>query len=311
MIRYGEFFAGVGGFRLGLNPKKFECVFANEIDPWCEKTYNLNFSSPKLTRGDISELSIESLPPMDLIVGGFPCQAFSIAGKREGFSDPRGQIFFSLVRIIEAKKPSMIVLENVKNILFHDTGKSFQLVCQSLTDIGYHLKHAILDTGVHSNLPQHRERCFMVGSRDPNVILNWKFPSPIHRTTQVVDYLDSTAPEKYHYTPRISCFPLLKQEIISEDIVYQYRRTHVRANKSGVCPTLTANMGTGGHNVPIIIQTGKIRKLTPRECFRLQGFPEDYQLSNIADSHLYCQAGNAVSIPIISALGSEIESVWT
>lgn len=302
-----DLFAGVGGIRLGFENAGFKTVFANDFEPQCKDTYDLNFKDSKLIVEDIRKIGIEDLPKFDFLLGGFPCQAFSIAGYRHGFKDKkdRGNLFFDIARIIEARKPEGFLLENVKNLKSHDSGKTFEVIEKTLEDLGYFVKSKVLNTMEYGNVPQNRERIYIVGFKNKNYFDKFEFPKPVKLTKKVTDLLEKKVPEKYYYNGK-PLYERLKNDVKEEGKVYQWRRQYVRENKSGVCPTLTANMGTGGHNVPIIKDKKGIRKLTPLECFRIQGFPKDYTLPILADSALYKQAGNSVSVPVIEAVAKQM-----
>lgn len=302
-----DLFAGVGGIRMGFEKAGFETVFANDFDEQCKNTYDLNFPISKLVVEDVRKIGIDDLPKFDFLLGGFPCQAFSIAGYRQGFNDEkgRGNLFFDIARIIDARKPEGFLLENVKNLKSHDGGKTFRIIEQTLKDLGYHIQVKVLNTMEYGNVPQNRERIYIVGFRNEDYAKKFSFPEPVKLTRKVFDLLDKNVPEKYYYNGK-PLFEKLKNFIKEEGKVYQWRRQYVRENKSGVCPTLTANMGMGGHNVPIIKDKKGIRKLTPLECFRIQGFPKNFTLPSIADSALYKQAGNSVSVPVIEAVAKQM-----
>lgn len=302
-----DLFAGVGGIRLGFENAGFKTVFANDFEPQCKDTYDLNFKDSKLIVEDIRKIGIDDLPKFDFLLGGFPCQAFSIAGYRHGFKDKkdRGNLFFDIARIIEARKPEGFLLENVKNLKSHDSGKTFEVIEKTLEDLGYFVKSKVLNTMEYGNVPQNRERIYIVGFKNKNYFDKFEFPKPVKLKKKVTDLLEKNAPEKYYYNGK-PLYDRLKNDVKEEGKVYQWRRQYVRENKSGVCPTLTANMGTGGHNVPIIKDKKGIRKLTPLECFRIQGFPKDYILPTLADSALYKQAGNSVSVPVIEAVAKQM-----
>lgn len=302
-----DLFAGVGGIRLGFENAGFKTVFANDFEPQCKDTYDLNFKDSKLIVEDIRKIGIEDLPKFDFLLGGFPCQAFSIAGYRHGFKDKkeRGNLFFDIARIIEARKPEGFLLENVKNLKSHDSGKTFEVIEKTLEGLGYYVKSKVLNTMEYGNVPQNRERIYIVGFKNKNYFDKFEFPKPTKLTKKVTDLLEKNVPEKYYYNGK-PLYERLKNDVKEEGKVYQWRRQYVRENKSGVCPTLTANMGTGGHNVPIIKDKKGIRKLTPLECFRIQGFPKDYILPTLADSALYKQAGNSVSVPVIEAVAKQM-----
>lgn len=301
-----DLFAGVGGIRLGFEKAGFKTVFANDFEENCKHTYDLNFKDSKLIVEDIRKIGIDDLPKFDFLLGGFPCQAFSIAGYRQGFKDEkdRGNLFFDVARIIEAKKPEGFLLENVKNLKSHDNGNTFKVIEETLKNLGYHVKAKVLNSMEYGNIPQNRERIYIVGFKNKHYHDKFEFPDPIKLTVKITDVLEKDVPEKYYYNDK-PLFAKLKGSVKEEGKVYQWRRQYVRENKKGVCPTLTANMGMGGHNVPIIKDKKGIRKLTPLECFRIQGF-KDYKLPKISDSALYKQAGNSVSVPVIEAVANQM-----
>lgn len=305
-----DLFAGVGGIRIGFEKVGFKTVFANDFEPKCKLTYDLNFKDSKLVVEDITKLSTNDIPDCDFVLGGFPCQAFSIAGYRHGFDDVkgRGNLFFDVARIIEAKKPEGFLLENVKNLKSHDGGNTFKVIEKTLIDLGYTIKHKVLNSMEYGNVPQNRERIYIVGFKDPKKTEAFEFPTPIKLTNNISDVLEKEVDEKYYYNGK-PLYEKLKNDVNEINAVYQWRRQYVRKNKKGVCPTLTANMGMGGHNVPIIFDGKGIRKLTPRECFRIQGFPDTYELPNIADSALYKQAGNSVSMPVLARIAEQMMKV--
>lgn len=302
-----DLFAGVGGIRLGFEKAGFKTVFANDFEAKCKDTYDLNFKDSKLIVEDIRKIGIDDLPKFDFLLGGFPCQAFSIAGYRQGFKDEkdRGNLFFDVARIIEAKKPEGFLLENVKNLKSHDGGNTFKIIEETLIKLGYHVKYKVLNSMEFGNIPQNRERIYIVGFRNEGYRNKFEFPDPVKLTVKITDILERNVPEKYYYNGK-PLFDKLKGSVTEEGKVYQWRRQYVRENKKGVCPTLTANMGTGGHNVPIIKDKKGIRKLTPLECARIQGFPKDYILPKLADSALYKQFGNSVSVPVIEAVAKQM-----
>lgn len=308
-----DLFAGVGGIRLGFEKAGFSTVFANDFDEPCSKTYNLNFPTSKLVLEDITKIKASDLPEFDFLLGGFPCQAFSIAGYRHGFKDQkdRGNLFFDIARIIKSRKPEGFLLENVKNLQSHDGGNTFKVIEKTLTDLGYHVKAKVLNSMEYGNIPQNRERIYILGFRDKSKADAFSFPDRIPLKVKVTDLLDKDVDPKYYYDGK-PLFERLKDDVTEKGQVYQWRRKYVRQNKKGVCPTLTANMGMGGHNVPIIFDGKGIRKLTPRECFRLQGFPDNYKLpGGVADSTLYKQAGNSVTVPVLERIAKNINKVYS
>ena len=306
-----DLFAGVGGIRLGFERAGFKTIFANDFDKTCKETYDLNFSEPKLNTEDINKLDINSIPKFDILLGGFPCQAFSIAGYRKGFNDEtRGNLFFKIAEILEARKPEAFLLENVKNLKGHDKGNTFKVIKETLEKIGYHIKFKVLSSMEYGNIPQNRERIFIVGFLDKGKAEAFEFPNKIPLTKNFREFTSDAAEDKYYYNDK-PLFERIKNDVNSENVVYQWRRKYVRANQKGVVPTLTANMGLGGHNVPIIKNHKGIRKLTPKECFMLQGFPKTFKLPALADNKLYHQAGNSVVVPVIERIAEQMRKVLT
>ncbi|WP_340641709.1 DNA cytosine methyltransferase [Lactococcus lactis] len=312
-----SFFGGVGGIDLGFEQtKKFSSVFINEFDKNAQETIALNFPNVKLDRRDIHVVDTENDSNIDshnldtdLIVGGFPCQAFSVAGYRKGFDDERGDLFFELYRIILKHKPRAIFIENVKNLVTHDHGNTFRVIREALTLAGYYIKWKVLNGKDYGNIPQNRERIYVVGFSEKRAFEAFKFPEPVELTKKLSEVIDfeGLKEDKYYYKKgKQPFYDKLEAEITSKEMIYQWRRQYVRSNKNGVVPTLTANMGTGGHNVPLILSEFGIRKLTPRETFNVQGFPKDFKLPDISNAQLYKQAGNSVVVPVIKRIAENI-----
>lgn len=312
------FFSGVGGIELGFEQtNKFRVVYANEFDKYARETYSLNYPDTKLDARDIHIVPADEVVDqdgndnIDIVVGGFPCQAFSIAGYRKGFEDDRGDLFFELLRIIEAKKPKAIFVENVKNMVSHDHGNTFKVIREALTENNYFIKWKVLNGKDYGNIPQNRERIYIVGFDNKETYDLFEFPEEIELTTSLRDIIDfgDKKDELYYYREgKQRFFDELKLKMTSQDTVYQWRRQYVRENKNGVVPTLTANMGTGGHNVPLILtDSGEIRKLTPKETFNVQGYPKSFKIpENVSNGQLYKQAGNSVVVPVIKRIATNI-----
>lgn len=308
-----DLFAGIGGFRIAAQNLGGKCVFSSEFDLNAQKTYEYNFG--EVPHGDITLKETKDAIPdnFDCLFGGFPCQPFSIAGYRKGFNDTRGTLFYDIAEILKNKKPRAVFLENVKNLTTHDDGKTFDVIKATLEELGYVVYHKVMNAMEYSNVPQNRERIFIV-CFDPDRVKNYKefkFPEKIKLVKTVHDCIDSTTNNpKLIYTQKMSHYDDLVRDITDENSIYQWRRQYVRKNQSHVCPTLTANMGTGGHNVPLIIRNGIIRKLSPKECINFQGFPEGYTFPDtIPMSAMYKQAGNSVVVPLIQAVCAEMIKV--
>lgn len=357
-------FAGVGGICLGFQnakteDKEYNLIFANEIDEYACETYRTNFKH-SLIEGDINKLLKPEIcendeekkyyesqrhilfdNKIDVLNGGFPCQAFSIAGEQKGFADERGNLFLSIIELINqmdkySSKPRILFLENVKNLLAHDKGRTYKVIKAKLEECGYTIKEKVLNTMDYTNLPQNRERIYIIGFLNKSDAEKFKFYDNVEqnkvnktakdREKDVKNIFDKNITfennKNYYYTKekypnyfREDDGINLSKEITEKNQFYQCRRgMYVRKNKSNVCPTLTANMGTGGHNVPLILTDDGIRKLTPSETFKLQGFPVGngyilptvYKGKKYGDAHLYKQAGNAVSVDMITMIATEI-----
>lgn len=314
MLKCASFFAGVGGIDLGFEKTGyFEVVYANEIDEYPVKTYEKN-SKLKVDCRDIHEVKSRDIPDFDVMLAGFPCQAFSVAGYRKGFEDEkgRGTLFFELVRIFKEKKPQIVFLENVKNLVGHDNGNTFAVILEELKKEGYHVKYAVLNAMEYGNIPQNRERIYIVAFKDKEVYKNFEFPLPVSLKKKLTDIIDfeNKLDDKYYYTEgkyKGDIYEKLVEAMDDEKAIYQWRRKYVRKNKSGVVPTLTANQGEGGHNVCLIKTKHGIRKMTPHECFYAQGFPKTFKLpSDMSDGRLYKQAGNSVCVSVINRIAEQV-----
>ncbi len=326
----GGLFSGVGGIELAFEKAGCDIIWANELDHNACKTFKLNHRKTQLIEKDIRNVNASSLKYVDIIVAGFPCQPFSLAGHRKGFKDERGQLFFDFVRLLKDIKPQALLLENVKTLATHDNGNTFNTIKNKIAEAGYSFIPFILKASDYTNIPQGRERIYIVGFRGEsdfyysapilenkqenfsNKELSKKFRIPRkmnNRSNKVKEFLetDTVLENDLYDNADNSIHKKVIEAVCKDDTVYQYRRHFVRENKSGVCPTLTANMGSGGHNVPIIMDGEFPRRLTPKECFNLQGFPKNFKLPvNIARGQLYKQAGNSVVVPLITKIAKEI-----
>ncbi|OCA86021.1 DNA (cytosine-5-)-methyltransferase [Bacillus sp. FJAT-27225] len=346
MPTVASLFAGIGGIDKGFEQAGAHIVWANEIDRNACITYRANFNHT-LREADIRSLdpNEEDIPHnLDILTAGWPCVAFSVAGNRHGMKykcnncghqhsvsydeyingavcpecggltqaiDPRGTLFFDVVRFIRALEPRAIFLENVKNLKGHDNGNTFRVIEQMLRESGYHIDSKVMNTMEYGNIPQNRERIFIVGFKEEEAFNKFVWPEKIELTKSIDDILDRDEKQdpSFYYEPTSQYYKMIIDEMKRNDTVYQLRRVYIRENQSNVCPTLTANMGTGGHNVPLIIDEWGYRKLTPKEALRFQGFPvdSDYIIpEGMAKSHLYKQAGNAVSVPVIKRIAENL-----
>jgi DNA (cytosine-5)-methyltransferase 1 len=301
-----DLFAGTGAFTLAFQlTNAVNVVFGNDMVEHSKNIYDNNFNH-KLTLKDLNEVKNEDIPSHDILTGGFPCQPFSIAGLQEGFKDERSNVFWKILSIINTHRPKCVILENVKNLLSHDDNKTFNTIKNNIEQRGYNICYKVLNTADITGIPHHRERIYIVCIKSKNVFDKFNLDFPKINKKKISEFLEHDIPEKYYYTDKSSTWEVVKESVVKKDTIYQYRRVYVRENKSGECPTLTANMGSGGHNVPLVLDEKGIRKLTPRECFNFQGFPSSYKLPSLSDSNLYKLAGNAVSVPVVKLIANRI-----
>lgn len=310
-MRVASMFSGIGGIDLGFQQAGFDIVWANEFDKDAATTYRNNFGDQYLVEADIRSIDTSSIPDFDVLVAGFPCQPFSIMGFRKGFNDPRGNLFFEIARVAEAKRPKVIFLENVANLLEHDDGKSFLTVYNALVPIGYSFRYQVMDALEYANVPQHRTRIFIVAFLDEEKCERFRFPEKIDRTVQLNDILDrSKHHDKLYYYDQSSIYYDDLQRIVKDKkALYKIYDSGVSPKAHYICPTLTANMGTYPDRVPVILDDYGIRKITPYECLALQGFPSTFRFANIPMNSAYKQCGNSVVVPVIRRIAEEIKKV--
>lgn len=315
--KIASLFAGIGGIDYAFEQAGADSIWANEIDQYCALTFRANHKDTPLIVDDICNINGQDIPKIDILTGGFPCQPFSIAGYRKGFEDDRGNMFHQIMRIVDEmeennNKPRIIFLENVKNLKTHDSGNTFNVIKEELEKRNYYVTDKILNTCEYGNTPQNRERIFIIAFLNESDANHFDWQNiPKVRLTNTINKVvnwDADVDKKYLYEEDKKCYRLLKENINDKGTIYQYRRVYVRANKAGVCPTLTANMGMGGHNVPLILDNkNRIRKLLPKECLLLQGFPKSMIIpKELCDSRVYKQAGNAVSVPVVKRVAEQI-----
>jgi DNA (cytosine-5)-methyltransferase 1 len=317
--KFIDLFAGIGGFRIALESFGANCVFSSEWDKYAQKVYEKNFG--ELPSGDITQISEMDIPDHDILCGGFPCQPFSISGKQKGFEDTRGTLFFDIARIIEYHRPQVLFLENVRNFSTHDEGKTLRIVESTLHDLGYSIFYKVLNAS-NFGLPQNRERIYIVGFRSDLEIDNFKFPKETNIPIKIKDIiLSDDETEKYRIV-RDDVY--LKSNVrISRDIFGNYPLEPIRIgsiNKGGQgeriyhelghAITLSAYGGGIGAKTGVYVINDKIRKLAPRECARLQGYPDSFMIDS-SDNQAYKQFGNSVPINVLKAILKEIQIVLT
>ncbi|BAQ60363.1 DNA-cytosine methyltransferase [Geminocystis sp. NIES-3708] len=304
-LKFIDLFAGIGGFRLAFQSLGCECIFASEWDKFSQQTYYDNFGH--IPAGDIQKILSKDIPDHDILTGGFPCQPFSIAGvsKHNSLGNPhgfnhstQGTLFFEIVRILRDKSPQAFLLENVKNLLSHDKGKTFRTIEKTLTqELGYYLYYQVIDSSLL--LPQHRKRIFLVGFKQP---IKFTFPQINPVEINIEDILESNIDNKYTLS----------------DHLWQYLQNYAQKHKEkgngfgfglvdlkGKTRTLSARYYKDGSEILIPQINKNPRRLTPRECARLQGFPDDFKI-NVSDTRAYKQFGNSVAVPIVKEIAKEM-----
>lgn len=302
-------FAGIGGIDLGFTQAGFSVAWANEYDADACKTYTYNFGEHSIVCGDIKKIDPTMIPPFDVLVAGFPCQPFSIAGEQKGFNDKRGNLFFEIARIWDVKRPSVVFLENVKNLVEHDDGKTFLVIYNTLVQFGYYVKYKVMNASEYGNVPQNRERIFIIAFQDFDMCNKFKFPDAIPLTKTIWDVIDRTDKKNaYYYYDNDPYYNVLAVAIDDDKAIYKFTDYGVRKSKGPLFPTLTANMGTFPNRVPIIKDSYSIRKIMPSECLALQGFPPTYTYpKDIPIEKAYKQAGNTVCVPLIKRIAEKIK----
>lgn len=304
-------FAGIGGICLGFKQAGFEIIWANEKDAAACRTYRYNFGAEYLIEGDIRKVDMQQLPKADVLAAGFPCQSFSVAGLKKGFNDTRGQLFFEVIRAIEAIHPPVVFLENVENLMEHDDGRTFQVIYTSLVELGYILRYQPMATHEYANIPQTRRRVYIVAFCDYQMSQKFKFPEPVQLTTTALDYLDTGEEqhEIYYYSADSQFDNYIRNMTIDTDGLYRVFDGSIKKYAQGKCPTLTASMNSP-RNAAVLRDAWGVRRITLKEALRFQGFPAGFSFPNtIKLQDAYKQIGNSVSVPVIRLLANNIKDV--
>ncbi len=306
----GSLFAGIGGIELGFEQAGFKTIWANEIDSDACKTYRRNFPNVHLVEDDIRNVNPASLPNIDIITAGFPCQPFSVCGYKKGFADERGNLFFEIMRFIDVLVPQIVFLENVANLAEHDNGRTFLTIHNELTQRDYSIRYLIADACDYG-IPQHRTRTYIVAFKDQDMCEQFEFPEKCKLEHTIFDLINKSvkAQEQYYAAQDSYEYNKLSKAIKDESQIYRFSDYGIQLSKDGISFTLKANMGTWKNRVPYIKDDYGIRKITPYECLTLQGFPREYRLPNISMRSLYKQCGNSVVVPVIRKMADEIMRV--
>lgn len=305
-FRFIDLFAGIGGIRIPFQELGGKCVFSSEWDKFAQKTYRVNFGEEP--QGDITKIEAKDIPDFDVLLGGFPCQPFSQAGLKKGFSDTRGTLFFEIERILKEKRPKAFLLENVKQLKGHDKGRTLRVILEHLDALNYYVKYEILRAG-DFGVPQNRERIYIVGLDKDYFDLpddyEFMFPEPTYEKTRLGDILEKNVDDKYTISDSLwEGHQRRKKEHKEKGNGFGYSLFN---SESEYANTISARYYKDGSEI-LIEQEGKNpRKLTPRECARLQGFPEQFIIP-VSDTQAYKQFGNSVAVPVIRAVAEKLVS---
>lgn len=297
LFTFIDLFAGIGGIRIGFEDVGGSCVFTSEWDKHAQKTYQENFG--EIPYGDIRKIKSEEIPKFDFLLAGFPCQPFSQAGLKKGFNDKRGNLFFEIKRIVEHHKPTVVFLENVRNLAGHDNGRTLKTIIRELEKIGYKVFYKILNAK-NFGVPQNRARIYIIAFKDD---VDFKFPKELKIKTKVGDILDKSVDDKYTIS-----------DVLWEG--HQRRKKQHRKKGNGFgysmfnenseyTSTMSARYYKDGSEILIKQKNKNPRKITPREAARLQGYPESF-LIPVSDTQAYKQFGNSVAVPVIKILAKQI-----
>lgn len=327
MLKSIDLFAGIGGIRLGFEQafgNELKTVFVSEWDEYAQKTYKANFANDFEIAGDITKISEDDVPDFDICLAGFPCQAFSLAGQRKGFADDykgmsRGTLFFDVARICEKKKPKVIFCENVKGLTIHDKGRTFDIIKNTLREIGYTPFEHILNSK-DFGVPQNRERIYIVAFRNDIAPKEFIFPTPTDSTKRIEDILEGPVPAKYYLS---ECYMQTLRDHKARHAAKGHGFGYEIRDWDDIAGAIVCG-GMGRERNLIIdkrqtdltptthikgeINKDGVRKMTPREWARLQGFPDSYKLV-LADVHLYKQFGNSVTVPVIKAIADKVKEI--
>ena len=302
-LRFIDLFAGIGGFRLAFEKFGGRCVFSSEWDKFAQESYRANFG--ERPQGDIAAIEARDIPDFDVLCAGFPCQPFSLAGvskknslgRKHGFLDEsQGTLFFEIARILKEKRPRAFLLENVKHLKNHDQGRTFAVIERTLAELGYSFRSEIINASDY--LPQNRARIFIVGFRDPEALERFSFPRPPAKKISLRDILEKKIDPRYRLSDKLWQY------------LQDYRKKHEKAGHGfgygladldGTTRTLSARYYKDGSEILIPVRGGNPRRLTPRECARLMGYPGDFKIV-VSDTQAYRQFGNSVAVPVVTAL---------
>lgn len=300
-MRVCSLFCGIGGIDLAFEQVGHKVVWANDNDKYACMTYRHNFPNTELVEADIRAMDKASIPDCEVVAAGFPCQPFSVCGKQKGFDDERGDLFFEVGKVIDAKQPKIVFLENVANLTEHDKGKTFNIIHNELAGRGYYIRYIIADACDYG-IPQHRTRTYIVAFKDKSECDCCRFPEKVPLRKHITDIIDTSfkVDDRYYYSPDNPKYERLRKAITDDKQLYRFSDWGIQSSKDGIAFTLKANMGTYPKRVPIIKDNFGIRNITPPECLALQGFPTSFTFHDtVPEREQYKQAGNTVCVGLL------------
>ena len=302
-------FTGIGGICLGFKQAGFDIVWANEIDKAACQTYRHNFGDNYLAEGDIKTINSNSIPDFDVLTAGFPCQSFSIGGKQKGFGDNRGILFFEAARIIGAKRPQAVFLENVENLMEHDNGRTFLVIYNTLAQYGYSVRYKVMPSNEYGNVPQARKRIYIVAFLDTVKCDAFQFPEPMPLTKTIADIINKAERKNniYYYNEATPIYNKINAFIGKSERLFRVYNGNIRNLRNPkLAPTLTASMNTI-YNAIVLRDDYGIRRITLKESLALQGFRCDYYFpKTIKIEDAYKQIGNSVSVPTVQRIAENM-----
>lgn len=302
-------FAGIGGIDLAFEQAGFHVIWANEIDKYACRTYRLNFGDEYLVEGDIQAVDTRTIPNFDILIAGFPCQAFSSVGLQKGFEDPRGNLFFETARVIYAKQPQIVFFENVANLLKHDNGNTFQTIYNTMVELGYYVRYKVMNASDYG-IPQQRNRIYIVAFRDEELCERFQYPEVRDLKHDAFYYLDKDRQAEYYYMDKHKKWDEMVSFMKDRNRIYRFTDWGISSGREGICPTLLAAMGSPYERIPFFYDAFSIRKITQREAARLQGFPESFVFPiERTPKQVYKQIGNSVCVPIVKEIAENIRKV--
>lgn len=309
-LKFIDLFAGIGGFRIALERHGAKCVFTSEWDKEAQKTYKENFG--EMPHGDITKIEEADIPKHDVLCAGFPCQAFSISGKQKGFKDARGTLFFDIARIAKYHQPKVLFLENVKNLVKHYHGNTLKIILRILDEIGYDAYYEVL-VASHYGVPQARERIYIVAFKKDLGVDYFYFPKPSYRKVYIKDILEDDKTTEEHIINRTDIKFWKRDQIPQLKPIQIGKINHGGQGEriysiNGHAITLSAYGGGAAGKTGAYLVNGKIRRLSPRECARVQGFPEWFKIP-VSKSQAYKQFGNSISVPVVESIFLQILNV--